>query len=137
MTAEESMSWFISNMKPELREHCNILRCKTMEEAYENALIKETYSIKDKLEQYTSNIYLSQTGGNNLPLAISRNNRQVNTGPNTQKMQQQAHQMQNNQRNCEHANEICCICSQYGHIGEHCRNKLECSTCKGNIYNKE
>ena len=55
MTNEERMSWFVAHLKPDLRQHCNMQECKTLEEAYSKAVHKETFT--ERLEPHTSAIY--------------------------------------------------------------------------------
>ena len=41
------------------------------------------------------------------------------------------------QQRAEFRDEICCICSKRGHIGEQCRSQQKCTTCGMNGHSKE
>ena len=44
MNEEERMSWFVENLKPELAQHVYLKECTSIEDAYEQANLFETYN---------------------------------------------------------------------------------------------
>ena len=145
MNEEERMSWFIGNLKPELAKFVYLKECKTIEEAYDQANLCETYA--NERNDYANNIYFSaSTSTNNFGQSSQNNNnfqnnfkqqQQINKTQQQQQQQQQFTQqstnlnpqVSNNNIKKENINEICCICKKPGHIGENCRNRITCSTC--------
>ena len=70
MNEEERMSWFIGNMKPELAKFVYLKECKTIEEAYDQANLCETYANE---KNNSTNIFFSAE--------IPSNNLTSNYGP--------------------------------------------------------
>ena len=57
ITEDEQMSWFIKNMKPGISQHVLLQKPKSLEDAYQAALLYETYCTKmDKNIFYTKEI---------------------------------------------------------------------------------
>ena len=131
MNEEERMSWFITGLKPELARHVYLKRCKTIEEAYQEADLFETYS-DDKRDNNVSKVYFSTSD--------NANNNQSNNNSNSNYKNRQQN---NNQTQLpfkkvnEYKNEICCKCNIKGHIGEYCRKDFTCSSCHMNGHTAE
>jgi hypothetical protein len=100
MTDATRLGMFLDNLKPELSSYCYLNQVKTLDEAYNIALLKETYCADKESTINTASVYFTNQSSARpeaqLPLKAKNNNR--------------------------YRNEICCICQQVGHIGEHCRN---------------
>ena len=100
MTDATKLGMFLDNLKPELSSYCYLNQVKTLDEAYNKALLKETYCADKESTVNTASVYFTNQSSTrletHLPLKAKNNNR--------------------------YRNEICCICQQVGHIGEHCRN---------------
>ena len=100
MTDATRLGMFLDNLKPELSSYCYLNQVKTLDEAYNTALLKETYCADKESTVNTATVYFTNQSSARpeaqLPLKAKNNNR--------------------------YRNEICCICQQVGHIGEHCRN---------------
>ena len=100
MTDATVLGMFLDNLKPELSSYCYLNQVKTLDEAYNKALLKETYCADKESTINTASVFFTNQSSarpeTQLPLKAKNNNR--------------------------YRNEICCICQQVGHIGEHCRN---------------
>ena len=100
MTDATKLGMFLDNLKPELSSYCYLNQVKTLDEAYNKALLKETYCADKESTVNTASVYFTNQSSTrpetHLPLKAKNNNR--------------------------YRTEICCICQQVGHIGEHCRN---------------
>ena len=151
MTDEERMSLFLTNLKPSLSKYCFLQECKTLEQCYNTALKKETYS-DDKLEPYTTTLYYgdSRTQSNSLPFQekkvyfnqannnkIQNSNSNNNYKNNSKQPMQEALPLKMAKPKQENANEVCCICNVRGHVGENCRKHLKCEKCQMNGHTKD
>ena len=130
MNEDERMSWFTEGLKPSLAKHVYLKECKTIEEAYEQADLCETYS-NDRLDTHSSIYYSSNNNSNNNNKQYQSNssNNHYNFKQQFQPQQQQNSQQQQDSTQNEYVNETCCICLKKGHIGEICRSRINCSTC--------
>ena len=129
--------------------------CASIEDAYEQANLFETYS-NDKQEIVTTSYYgADNTSSTNTATQSPNVNFQKNYPHTTRTQnkflpqqysnnnQETFNKFQRNRNNSvnfnvpntptniknENANDICCICNKQGHIGENCRSKLQCTTC--------
>ena len=59
MTDATRLGMFLDNLKPELSAHCYLNEAKTLDQAYDLALLKETYGKEKKTEPYIPAIYYS------------------------------------------------------------------------------
>ncbi len=59
MTDATRLGMFLDNLKPELSAHCYLNEAETLDQAYDLALLKETYGKEKKTEPYIPAIYYS------------------------------------------------------------------------------
>ena len=137
MTDATRLGMFLDNLKPELASHCYMNKAKTLDQAYDLALLKETYGKDKKIEPYVPTIYFSakptesfksQASQDKKSNNYNNNNNSNYNRTNNYKQDSQLPLKQAKQRN-QHSNEICCECNIRGHIGENCKKHLKCDTC--------
>ena len=106
-------------------------KAKTLDQAYDLALLKETYGKDKKIEPYVPTIYFSAKPTESFKSQASQdkksnnynNNNSNYNRTNNYKQDSQLPLKQAKQRN-QHSNEICCECNIRGHIGENCKKHL-------------
>jgi hypothetical protein len=90
MTDATRLGMFLDNLKPELSAHCYLNEVKTLDQAYDLALLKETYGKEKKTEPYIPAIYYSYrpiestkpTQSSSLPLQEKKSNNYNNNNNN-------------------------------------------------------
>jgi hypothetical protein len=119
----EQLSWFIKNMKQGIRTHVLLQECTKIEEAYNKALLYETYTSESGKQ-----VYLNVQHQNDSTTQNTRKEQYKDAI--CCKCQTKGHIGENCQRHL-----LCTICGKTGHLQEICFKNEICSKCnvKGHI----